>query len=91
MKIEISEAGLLSEGDVWDLLSEAFGFPSWFGRNFAALSDLLEDIDGPAELEIVLDERDEDPARHRFFATLAKVASRAARENPALHVAIHTV
>ena len=91
MKIRISEADTLAPDDVWDLLSESFGFPSWFGRNFAALSDLLEDVAVPAELEIVLDSQDEDLARHRFFATLAKVASRAAEENPTLHVAIYTV
>jgi RNAse (barnase) inhibitor barstar len=91
MKIRISEADTPALDDVWDLLSEGFGFPAWFGCNFAALSDLLEDIDRPAELEIVLDEQDKDPSRRRFFATLARVASRAAHENPALHVAIRTV
>ena len=75
MKIRISEADTLALDDVWDLLSESFGFPSWFGRNFAALSDLLEDVAVPAELEIAL----------------AKVASRAAEENPTLQVAIYTV
>lgn len=91
MKIRISEADTLALDDVWGLLSEGFGFPSWFGRNFAALSDLLEDVTVPAVLEIVLDSQDEDLARHRFFATLAKVASRAAEENPILQVAIYTV
>ncbi|MCH4080643.1 MAG: barstar family protein [Atopobiaceae bacterium] len=91
MKIRISEADTLAPDDVWDLLSESFGFPSWFGRNFAALSDLLEDVAVPAELDIVLDSQDEDLARHRFFAALAKVASRAAEENPILQVAIYTV
>ncbi|MGN0071811.1 MAG: barstar family protein [Atopobiaceae bacterium] len=89
--VAISEADTLSEDDIWSLLSDSFGFPPWFGRNFAALQDLLEDIDGPAELEIVLDERDGDASRHRFFETLARVASRAARENPALQVTIHSV
>jgi len=89
--IVLSEADALAEEDIWNLLSDRLGFPSWFGRNFAALSDLLEDVAVPAELEIVLDSQDEDLARHRFFATLAKVASRAAEENPTLQVAIYTV
>lgn len=89
--IVLSEADALAEEDIWNLLSDCLGFPSWFGRNFAALSDLLEDVAVPAELEIVLDSQYEDLARHRFFATLAKVASRAAKENPTLQVAIYTV
>lgn len=91
MKIRISEADTLAPDDVWDLLSESFGFPSWFGRNFAALQDLLEDIDEPATLEILLDGKDKDPKRRQFFETLAKVCERAARENPALHVEIRSV
>ncbi len=84
--IVLSEADALAEEDIWNLLSDRLGFPSWFGRNFAALQDLLEDIDEPATLEILLDGKDKDPKRRQFFETLAKVCERAARENPALHV-----
>lgn len=89
--VAISEADALSENGVWDLLSASFGFPAWFGRNFAALEDLLEDIEGPAELEIVLDKEDSDCERRRFFSALATVAKRCARENPALHVEVRSV
>lgn len=89
--IVLSEADALAEEDIWNLLSDRLGFPSWFGRNFAALQDLLEDIDEPATLEILLDGKDKDPKRRQFFETLAKVCERAARENPALHVEIRSV
>lgn len=87
--------------DVHNYLAQELSFPHYYGHNFAALQDCLEDIDTPTH--IILDMRtpervlsnvdmDSDPTKFNslvpWFNRLSTVIGRAAKENPALTLTI---
>ena len=68
-----------------DVLSEAFGFPSYYGRNLDALHDCLCEI-GEKTAIVMTDMDEENPQARPFLDVLAD----SARENPrlSLYVAV---
>ena len=68
-----------------DVLSEAFGFPSYYGRNLDALHDCLCEI-GEETAIVMTDMDEENPQARPFLDVLAD----SARENPrlSLYVAV---
>ncbi|GEM_PF-294362 len=88
MRIAIDEAGPLSKDDIWDLIQDRLAFPAYFGRNFAALQDCLEDVATPVTFEIALAPED-DPERAQFFQTLCRVISRVAQEQGRVQLEVH--
>jgi len=91
-EVPIDERDLLNMDTIHDYLRVTLGFPEHYGKNLAALDDCLGDISEPTRLYIMRDatmDPSDDYARE--MDRLCMVLLRAARENPALSVAINTV
>ena len=91
-EVPIDERDLLDMSTIHDYLRVTLGFPEHYGKNLAALYDCLGDITEPTRLYVMRDatmKPDDDYAMD--MDRLCMVLLRAARENPALSVAINTV
>lgn len=77
----IEEAAFATEADFHIFVARELGFPSYYGANFAALADCLDDITHPTRLVF---RQKVDGAE--WFSKAESVARRAAGENPALDV-----
>ncbi|MDO5117330.1 MAG: barstar family protein [Eggerthellaceae bacterium] len=90
--------------EVHAYLAEALSFPSYYGKNYAALSDCLGDISEPVVITVIRDcaenldqaERNEEMDREGNadqiawddFTKICRVLMRSARYNPSLNVMI---
>lgn len=91
-EVPIDERDLLDIDTVHDFLRVMLDFPDYYGKNLAALSDCLGDVDRPTRLYVMRDAAlapDSDYARQ--MDRMCMVFLRAARENPALSVSISTI
>lgn len=80
----IRERDFQSAEQLHTFLHDELGFPAYYGGNFAALSDCLEDIRHPTHLVVYCDNSVEEP----WFDKACAVMGRAALGNDALDVQI---
>ena len=78
----IRERDFQSAEQLHAFLRDELGFPAYYGGNFAALSDCLEDICHPTRIVVYRDNSVEEP----WFDKACAVMGRAALENDALDV-----
>ena len=84
MRIEtFKEDSYASADELHRDIAERLSFPDYYGANFAALSDCLEDID--EETVIVCDR---GQSGHEFFEKFVTVCERCALDNPELVVRV---
>ena len=91
-EVPIDERDLLDISTIHDYLRVTLGFPEHYGKNLDALHDCLGDITEPTRLYVMRDATmaPSDPYAQQMDR-LCMVLLRAARENPALSVAINTI
>ena len=82
-KIILPLAKVKSREELHDILSGAFDFPSFYGRNMDALHDCLTDLMEETEVSVCLPEDGPDD----YMKVLMRVLRDSARENPHLHIA----
>ena len=103
-EVILNEAQFANLKAVHAYLAEALSFPSYYGKNYSALSDCLGDISEPTVITVVrdcaedLDEAELKEAADRaengdqvdwdVFTKICRVLMRSARYNPSLRVMI---
>ena len=87
--VKIREASDASEQEVFQQIAKKLKFPDYFGNNFAALEDCLDDMTESTRIDVVRYRYDPNPKRRAFFATLCAVVARAALENPNVHLTMY--
>ena len=88
--VKLREQSDATEREMWDLIARKLKLPDYFGRNFAALQDCLEDVDVSTRFDVTRTREDVPAERRAFFDRLCTVVGRVALENENVHLTVYT-